>query len=120
MPQRGLEYVGRSQRDLRDFPAQVQEIVAFALLEAQAGGKHPDAKPLAGFGGASVLELALAFDTNAYRVVYTLKFPEMVYVLHAFMKKSKQGISMANRDKEMIERRLQAAADLHAGRDPRS
>ena len=119
MLQRGLEYVGRCQRDLREFPDQVREIVAFALLEAQVGGKHPDAKPLAGFGGASVLELALPFETNAYRVVYTLKFPGMVYVLHAFMKKSTQGIAMAKRDKEMIQRRLRAAADLHVGRNPR-
>ena len=114
---RDLEYVGRSLRDLGDFPDNVQEVVVFALLEAQAGGKHPDAEPLKGFGGADVLALALRFKGDAYRVVYTIRFPGVVYVLHAFKKKSTKGIETPRRETELIARRLKAAAELHARRD---
>jgi phage-related protein len=113
---RDLEYVGRSQRDLSDFPEDVQEIVVFALLEAQAGGKHPDAEPLKGFSGADVLALALRFRGDAYRVVYTIRFSGVVYVLHAFKKKSTRGIETPKREIDLIRNRLKAAADLHARR----
>lgn len=114
MPQRGLEYVGRSQRDLAGFPEDVQEVIVFALLEALAGHKHPDAKPLRGFGGAGVLEIAEAYKTDAYRVVYTTNFSGMIYVLHAFKKKSPKGIATAKQDMDLIRRRLKAAAEIHA------
>jgi phage-related protein len=113
---RDLEYVGRSLRDLGDFPEDAQEIVVFALLEAQAGGKHPDAEPLKGFSGADVLALALRFRGDAYRVVYTIRFPGVVYVLHAFKKKSTKGIETPKREMDLIRKRLKDAADLHARR----
>jgi phage-related protein len=65
MAQRELVYVGRSERDLRAFPEDVQDIVVLALLEAMDGYKHPDAKPLKGFGGASVLEIRESFRLKA-------------------------------------------------------
>ena len=117
MPQRQLEYVGRSLNDLRKFPDVVQEVVVFALLEAQEGRKHVDAKPLAGFGGAGVLELAHAFNTDAYRVVYTIKYSGVVYVLHAFKKKSPRGSETPRRDMDLIRQRLKHAAQLHGLRN---
>ena len=51
-----------------------------ALYQAQMGSKAPSAKPLAGFGGAGVLEIVEDFQTNTYRAVYTVKFAERVYV----------------------------------------
>ncbi len=62
------------------------------MFDAQTGGKHPDAKPLKGFKGAGVVEVAEDDDGNTYRAVYTVKFAGVVYVLHAFQKKSKRGI----------------------------
>ena len=47
------------------------------------------AKALRGFGGRAVLELIDDFDGDAFRAVYTIRFAETVYVLHAFQKKSK-------------------------------
>jgi phage-related protein len=113
---RELEYVGRSLRDLSDFPEDVQEIVVFALLEAQAGGKHPDVEPLKGFTGADVLAFARRFRGDAYRVVYTIRFSGVVYVLHAFKKKSTKGIETPKREIDLIRNRLKVAADLHARR----
>lgn len=116
MVDRGLEYVGRSQRDLAKFPEEVQEKAVFALLEAQVGGKHPDVRPLAGFGGTNVLQFGDTFHTDAYRVVYTIRFPGMVYVLHAFKKKSTKGVATPKPDMDVIHRRLKDAADLYARR----
>lgn len=66
--------------------------------------------------GADVLSLGLRFRGDAYRVVYTIRSPGVVYVLHAFKKKSTKGIETPKREMERIARRLKAAADLHAGR----
>ena len=44
-----------------------------------------------GFSGASVIEIVEDFEGNTYRAVYTVKFAEAIYVLHAFQKKSKSG-----------------------------
>jgi phage-related protein len=73
------------------------------------GMKHPDAKPLAGFGGAGVLEVVEDLDGDAYRAVYTVKFGSTVYVLHAFKKKSKVGSKTPPRDMEMTVKRFKEA-----------
>ena len=75
------------------------------------GDKHPAAKPLKGFGGAGVLEIAEDHDGNAYRAVYTVKFSEAVYVLHAFQKKSKKGIETPKHEVDLIKQRLQRAEE---------
>src|SRR5881227_914022 len=80
-------WVASSRKDLKKFPKGVRQTVGQALFDAQSGGKHPDAKPLKGFGGASVLEVVEDDDGNTYRAVYTVKFTGVVYVLHAFQKK---------------------------------
>lgn len=66
----------------------------------------PAAKPLKGFGGASVLEIAVSHQGNAWRAVYTVRFRDAVYVLHVFQKKSTKGIAMSARDMNLIRRRL--------------
>jgi len=90
--------------------------MGYALFLAQMGRKHPDAKPLRGFGGASVLEVVENYRGGTYRAVYTVKFAEAVYVLHAFQKKSKSGITTPKRDVELIKARLQDAQAHHDGR----
>ena len=84
-----VEWVGSSRRDLKRFPKAVRTVFGQALFDAQRGQKHPDAKPLKGFGGAGVLEVVEDDDGNTYRAVYTVRFAGIVYVLHAFQKKSK-------------------------------
>jgi phage-related protein len=71
--------------------------------------KHPKAKPLKGFKGASVLEIVEDYDGDTYRAVYTVKLAGIVYVLHIFQKKSKHGIATPKQDVELIENRLQLA-----------
>ena len=67
-----------------------------------------------GFGGASVIEIVEDYDGDTYRAVYTVKFAEAIYVLHAFQKKSKSGIATPKHDLDLIEERLKRAKELHA------
>lgn len=71
----------------------------------------PAAKPLQGFGGAGVLEIVEDDDGNTYRAVYTVRFAEVVYVLHAFQKKAKRGIQTPKREIDRIKRRLKRAEE---------
>ena len=108
---RPLEWVGSSKRDLKEFPDRVQDRFGYALYQAQIGLKHRDAKPLVGLG-PGVLEVVADFDGNTFRAVYTVRFHNAVYVLHAFQKKSKRGISTPKPEIEVVRRRL-TAAELH-------
>ncbi|MDA1000509.1 MAG: type II toxin-antitoxin system RelE/ParE family toxin [bacterium] len=103
-----VEWVGSSKEDLRGFPAEVQDHVGFALYQAQVGLKHRDAKPLKGLG-SGVLEVVSRHDGGTYRAVYTVRFNAAVYVLHAFQKKAKRGISTPKQEMETVRRRLRAA-----------
>jgi len=108
-----LVWVGSSLKDLREFPEAVKDEMGFALYEAQCGLKPLDAKPLKGFGGANVLEIVSDYQTDTYRAVYTVRFGERVYVLHAFQKKSKKRRATSQSDIELIKRRLKQAEELH-------
>jgi phage-related protein len=96
-----LEFVGSSKQDLSGFPLEVKRGVGFALRAAQKGGKHPDAKPLTGFGGAGVLEVVSDFDGDTFRAVYTVKFKGAIYVLHAFQKNRKQEAASGDRQDQV-------------------
>ena len=85
--------------------------MGYALYQAQLGLKAPSAKALRGFGGASVLEIVEDHQTDTYRAVYTVKFAELVYVLHAFQKKSKKGIATPKPELDLIKKRLRAAEE---------
>jgi phage-related protein len=107
-----LEWVGRTQEDLKEFPVAVRRDIGFALYFAQMGDKHPSAKPLKGFGGAGVLEVVEDFDGNTFRAVYTVRFADAVYVLHVFQKKSKKGIATPKQEIELVHKRLQIAEKM--------
>ncbi len=106
-----VHFVGNSRRDLKALPKGARAVFGHAILLAENGMKHPDAKPLTGFGGAGVLEVVEDLDGDAYRAVYTVKFGGLVYVLHAFKKKSKVGAKTPPRDMEMIVKRFKEAEE---------
>lgn len=107
-------WIGDARATLSAFPDEVKDSIGFALYVAQQGGKHRDAKPLRGFGGAGVLEIVDDHDGDTYRAVYTVQFPGCVYVLHAFQKKSKTGIKTPKAVINLIESRLRRAKEEHA------
>jgi phage-related protein len=106
-----LFWVGSSKKDLKGFPLEVRRTTGFALFQAQAGGKHVDAKPLKGFGGAGVLEVVADQEGSTFRAVYTVKFAGAVYVLHAFQKKSKKGGKTPKAEPDLIRKRLKVAEE---------
>jgi phage-related protein len=106
-----VRWVGSSKSDLSEFPAEVRQRVGGALWEAQIGRKAPYAKPLKGFGHAGVLEIVDDFDGDTFRAVYTVRFADAVYVLHAFQKKSKRGTATPKADLDLIEQRLKRARE---------
>ena len=103
-----LDWVGSSKRDFLAFPGPVKDEVGNALGLAQFGGKHVSAKPWKGHG-PGVFEVVEDYDGDTYRAVYTVRFKEVVYVLHAFQKKSPSGIRTAAVDIDRVERRLRIA-----------
>lgn len=110
-----VDWVGSSYKDFRAFPGEVQDHMGYALYLAQIGAKHEDAKPLKGFSGAGVLEIVSDHVGDTFRAVYTVKFATVIYVLHAFQKKSKSGSKTPAPDMKLIERRLKVAeADYKA------
>jgi phage-related protein len=110
-----LAWVGSAKRDFIDFPEPVRDEMGNALGIAQFGGKHPSAKPWKG-EGPGVFELVEGYDGDAYRAVYTVSFREIVYVLHAFQKKSPKGIKTARGDIQLVKARLRAAQQDHEAR----
>lgn len=106
-----IRWIGSSRDDVRRFPEPVRLRVGGALWEAQIGRKAPWAKPLKGFGGAGVLEIVDDHDGDTYRAVYTVRFAGVVYVLHAFQKKSKRGIATPQHEIALIQQRLRRAEE---------
>ncbi len=111
-----LVWIASSKKDLCKFPGEVRQVMGFALYQAQVGDKHIAAKPLKGFRGAGVLEVVDDFDGDTYRTVYTVSFDDVVYVLHAFQKKSKRGSTTPKPDIDLIKKRLAIAREHHANR----
>jgi phage-related protein len=104
-------FVGSSRKDLQGFPAAVRSEIGQALFEAQLGEHPHNAKPLKGLSG--VLEIRDNFDGDTYRAVYAIRFEGVLYVLHAFQKKSTSGISTPQRHMELVKRRLRDAETIH-------
>jgi phage-related protein len=114
-----VEWVGSSKRDFLDFPEAVIGEMGNALGIAQFGGKHPSAKPWKGLG-SGIFEIVEDFEGDTYQAIYTVRFREAVYVLHAFQKKSPKGMRTTRGDVELVERRLKAAredCEAHYGKE---
>jgi phage-related protein len=97
------------------FPAAAQREMGYALFLAQMGGRHPTmAKTLKGFSGGAVVEIRESYEGRAYRAIYTVRYGDAVYVLHAFQKKSKQGRATPKAELDVVGRRLR---DLMRGKE---
>src|SRR6266851_1449504 len=107
--QRPAIWIGSSRDDLRAFPDEVRRVMGFAINDAQNGDEHPRAKALRGFGGRKVLEVVDDEDGDTYRAVYTVRFAGVIYVLHAFQKKSERGTRTPKIELDLVEQRLKRA-----------
>ena len=115
-PLKPLIWIGSSLKDLRVFPNPVKDEMGYALYIAQQGGKHINAKPLKGFGGAGVVEVVSDYYGDTFRTIYTVRLASAVYVLHAFQKKSKTGRKTPESEIELVKRRLIQAEEIEKER----
>ncbi len=108
---RPVVWLGNSKEKLRDFPDGAQKLRGDELQLIQFGGMPKDAKPFKGVG-SGVLEIALRYASDAYRVVLAVQIGTRIYILHAFQKKSKKGIATPKRDVDLIKKRYSEGQEL--------
>jgi phage-related protein len=109
--QRPLVWLGDSKKNIQSFPKGARKLLGDELQLVQFGGMPKDAKPFKGIG-SGVIELALRYASDAYRVVTAVQLGARIYVLHAFQKKSKKGIGTPKRDVDLIRKRYSEAQEL--------
>jgi phage-related protein len=107
-----LVWVGESLEAVRGFPEKVKDEIGVALFHAQLGGRHIKAKPLRHIG-PGILEVVSDHRGDTYRAVYTVRLASRVYVLHAFQKKSRSGITTPKAEIDLMKQRLKRAIELH-------
>ena len=107
---KSLEWIGSSKKDIKKFPEDIQDSIGFALLEAQKGDKHIHAKSLKRIKATEIVERS---RNGTYRVVYTTAVKNVVYVLHAFQKKSKKGIKTPMQEINLVKQRLKEVINLN-------
>jgi phage-related protein len=108
---RSVAWLGDSRKQIKSFPPEVRRSIGSALYDEQKGEKAPIAKPIKGVG-SGVFEIALRFDSDAYRTVYAVQIGSRVYVLHAFQKKSRHGIATPKSDVDLIKQRYRQAVNM--------
>ncbi|MGO8817649.1 MAG: type II toxin-antitoxin system RelE/ParE family toxin [Terriglobia bacterium] len=96
---------------MRGFPDSAQKLLGDEIQLMQFGGMPKDAKPFKGVG-SGVIEIALRYSSDAYRVVLAVQIGSRIYVLHAVQKKSKKGIETPKRDIDLIRKRYTEAQEL--------
>jgi phage-related protein len=109
-----VSWIGSTKEDLSALHEDVRDAVGQALFEAQRGGKHVHTKPLSGYGDAKVLEVVVDHDGDTFRAVYTVRWPDRIYVLHVFQKKSKSGVKTPRAYMNLIDARLKRLTEQYA------
>lgn len=102
---RPISWVSAARKEFESFPKGAQTICLTALTIAADGGKADIAKPLKGFG-SGVMEIALPYRGNAFRMIYAVQVGAELWVVHAFQKKSTQGIKTPQHEIDLIKARI--------------
>ena len=102
---RPVSWIKGALKEFESFPKPAQSVFLGALTIAAEGGKVDIAKPLRGLG-SGVFEIALPYRGDAFRMVYAVQIGEDLWVIHAFQKKSKQGIKTPQREIDIVRERL--------------
>ena len=108
---RPVSWIRAALKEFETFPEGVRSIGLAALTIAAEDGKADVAKPMHGMG-PGVFEIALPFKGDAFRVVYALHFADEIWVVHAFQKKSTQGIKTPQREIDLIKDRLKRLREM--------
>jgi phage-related protein len=102
MAMKPLQFLGNSLMRLREFPRDAKHDVGYQLSQVQHGKQPTDFKPMPSIG-RGVDEFTVWGDSGTYRVVYTARLVEAVYVLHVFQKKTR---ATAKRDINLARERF--------------
>ena len=108
---RPVSWIKAARKEFEGFPREAQSVCLAALTIAAEGGKADIAKPFSGLG-SGILEIALPWRGDAFRVVYAVQIGEEIWVLHAFQKKSTHRIKTPRHEIELIENRLKRLKEL--------
>ncbi len=99
-----IRWIGRSYRDLIEFPEDARQDAGYQLHLLQSGDEPDDWKPMVGIG-QGVQEIRIHEESGAFRVIYVAQFTDAVYVLHAFQKKTQK---TAQHDIDLARERFKA------------
>jgi phage-related protein len=108
---RTVSWLKAAAKEFAAFPQAAQSIILRALTVAAEGGKADFAKPMRGLG-SGVFEIALKFRSDAFRVIYALQIGDAIWVVHAFQKKSTQGIKTPKHEIDLIADRLKRLKEI--------
>jgi phage-related protein len=108
---RPISWFKAALKDFETFPEGAKSILMAALTIAAEGGKADIAKPMHGMG-SGVVELALSFRGDAYRVVYAVQLADELWILHAFQKKSRRGIKTPEHEIDLVRDRLKRLKEM--------
>ena len=108
---RPVSWLKAALKDFETFPEEARSVCLTALTIAAEGGKADLVKPMRGMG-PGVFEIALPFGGNAFRVVYAVQLADEIWVVHAFQKKSTQGIKTPTREVDLIKDRLKRLKEM--------
>ena len=108
---RPVSWIKAALKEFDSFPDGARSICLAALTIAAEGGKADIAKPMHGMG-SGVIEIALPFKGEAFRVVYAVQLSEDIWVVHAFQKKSTQGIKTPKREIDLVRDRLKRLKEM--------
>ena len=102
---RPISWIRAALKEFEKFPEEAKSVCLTALTIAAEGGKADIAKPMHGLG-SGIFEIALAFRSDAFRVVYAVQLGNEIWVIHAFQKKSTQRIKTPKHEIDLIAERL--------------
>ena len=97
-----MRFLGDSLKCLRDFPSDARQDAGYQLDRLQRGRQADDFKPMPSIG-KGVEELRVWDEAGTFRVIYTARLADAVYVLHAFQKKTQ---ATPKRDIEIAKARF--------------
>lgn len=106
-------WINSSYKDFMKFPPEVRHAMGFALYFAQMGKKHEHTKVMSEMGNAAVAEIREKDSSGTYRLMYTVEMKDVVFVLHAFQKKSKSGIATPKQEIELLKNRAKEARTFY-------
>ena len=110
-PTRPVSWITPARKAFEAFPQGAREVFLDALTVAAEGGMAAVAKPMKGLG-SGVFEIAVPYRGNAFRVVYAVQLGDELWVIHAFQKKSAQGIKTSRHEIELVQDRLKRLKEM--------